>query len=339
MTPTYRIEAENQDITARIAARLVSLSITDNSGDQADTLRLTLENADGRLILPDPGAVLRVWLGGVGYPLRDMGLYSLDEVRESGPPSQVTLTAKAAAFAGGSAAADYTPLQTKKTRSWEAGTTVAAMVQTMAQEAKLTPVVTTTAAALVLPHIDQTEESDLNLLQRIADANDSWAKPAFGKLIFAHAEDVRKPATATASTAPVSVSKEDVSTYEFTRKARQHFETVIAVWRDIEGARDVEERIGPESGPTERISGLFPDADSARKAAASRLEDLQRAGTTFNLTMPAPATLPFYAEGSITAAGFSEKINGAWKLSTVEWNLNDSGMVVALKAEVATEDM
>jgi phage protein D len=283
--------------------------------------------------------LLKIEMGYLGTGLRHMGDFSLDEVRESSPPRTVTLTAKAAAYSGGSVVTDATPLQTQKERSWTAGKTIADIVRTIAGEAKLQPYVTPTAAALVLPHLDQTGESDLSFLSRIAAANNSWVKPAFGKLVFAHASDVANQAAAGApATAPVAIPANQVSIWEFGRKARPHISAVVAVWRDKAAAADKEVRVGggPQTGDTvQRLEG-FTDERTARAAAEARWLDSRREGTTFDCALPAPANMPFSAEGYILPQGFSAEIDAPWKLTSVEWNLSDSGFTVALKCETGS---
>ena len=58
--------------------------------------------------------------------------------------------------------------QTQKTRSWPVNTTIGAMVSKMAGEHGMTPATSPELANVQLPHIDQSAESDINLLVRLA---------------------------------------------------------------------------------------------------------------------------------------------------------------------------
>ncbi|EFJ8196132.1 phage late control D family protein, partial [Escherichia coli] len=53
--------------------RLMSLSLTDNRGFEADQLTITLDDADGQLQLPPRGARLTVLIGWKGEPLTEKG--------------------------------------------------------------------------------------------------------------------------------------------------------------------------------------------------------------------------------------------------------------------------
>lgn len=59
------------------------------------------------------------------------------------------------------------------------------MVTAIAKENKLSPLVSPRLEGIIVDHIDQTEESDLAFLNRVAQTVDSYVKPADGKLIVA----------------------------------------------------------------------------------------------------------------------------------------------------------
>lgn len=323
--------------------RLVSLAVTDQEGGQNDTCTLTLANADAVLALPEPGATLEIELGYHGHPLRKMGSYKLDEVREASPPRAITLTARAANYVapGAGAPTGGGALNTQRARTWEAGMTIAAIVRTVAASAGLEPYVSPTAAALVMPALHQANESDLSFLTRIAAANDSWVKPAFGKLVFAHQQDTKAGADTAAAGPPAIIPANQVTSWEYGAKARPHVTAVIAVWRDKAAALDREIRIGagPQSGDAvQRIARVFADERTARAAAEAQWLDVRRAGTSFDCVLPAPADLPFVAEGAILPRGFSAQVDRVWKLTSVEWTLADAGLSVALKCETAAPE-
>lgn len=63
-TPAFSISIEGKDITTVLDNRLMSLTLTDNRGFEADQLDLELDDADGKIVLPRRGAVLRWrWAG------------------------------------------------------------------------------------------------------------------------------------------------------------------------------------------------------------------------------------------------------------------------------------
>ncbi len=54
---------DGADITQKLEKRLLSLTLTDNRGFEADQLDIELDDADGQLQLPRRGVVLSLELG------------------------------------------------------------------------------------------------------------------------------------------------------------------------------------------------------------------------------------------------------------------------------------
>jgi phage protein D len=183
IAPAYRIIANSADITATVRQRLVSLRIIDESGVHSDRFELILADHDplNAIQLPSTGAELDVSIGYDGAARR-MGLFIVDEVELSGPPRQMRISAKASPH-------DVTPtgitaLQTQRSRSWPLNTTISAMVTAIANDHGLKPAVAAALGSIQLPHIDQTNESDINLLTRVARDHDAVAKPGGGRLVM-----------------------------------------------------------------------------------------------------------------------------------------------------------
>ena len=63
LTPDYMLMLDSRDITGNISDRLMSMTLTDNRGFEADQLDIELNDADGQVGLPIRGAVLTVYIG------------------------------------------------------------------------------------------------------------------------------------------------------------------------------------------------------------------------------------------------------------------------------------
>jgi len=96
-----------------------------------------------------------------------MGIYTADEVVVKGPPDTVTIRGKAANLGGS--------IKEQKTRAWDEKT-IREVVRTIAGEHKLQPKVAEAYADFFYDHLDQTDESDLNFLMRLAKGHDALAK-------------------------------------------------------------------------------------------------------------------------------------------------------------------
>lgn len=320
--PTFVLEANREDITASIKKYFKSLTLTDEAGTASDSLSIVL--ADGGIALPPTGAELKLWLGYQGAA-RYMGLYVVDEIALSGPPEIMTIKALAAPF---KESTSYAALQTQKTRSWEPGT-VKTLVATIAKEHGLTPAVSTSLAGVALDHTDQTNESDMNLLTRLARKLDAIAKAAGGRLIFVPQGE---NATATGASLPtISLTRECLSNWRVSISDRGNYGSVVAAWRDKDAAEDKEVTIG-DGEPTYRLRHIYPSEAAATKAAKGRYKKFTRGTSTLSLTMAAGRT-DIVAESPLTVSGVRSGVNGAWSVTRVTHTLG-ANLTTAVEAEV-----
>ncbi|UIJ38739.1 hypothetical protein LWC08_03985 [Desulfobaculum bizertense] len=316
--PAFRIVADGDDITTVIRERLISLSLTDEAGMQADSLTVELDDSAPQIRLPRTGAELRVWLG-YGEQVEFMGLYVMDGVTLSGPPEKMVLKASGAPFEQSRA---YSQLQDQKTRSWVSGE-LRELVEAVAAKHGLEPAIGKDLKSLALPHLDQIAESDMNLLTRVADSVGAVAKANGGSLVFVKRGEGK---TASGRALPeIKVTPQDVTSWRVSITERVNFRKVSAGWRDVETARDVLESAG-EGSPEFRIRHSFPNKEAARKAAEAKLDAFQRGKRTLSVTLPGDPKLR--AEAKLNLMGFRLGVSGTWSLSKVTHSLTRQGYVV-----------
>ena len=142
-----------------------SLNVREAHMNAASTAH-NLDDWDNAIELPLPGAPLVVFMGYKETFLVPMGIYTADEVVAKGPPDTVTIRGKAANLGGS--------IKEQKTRNWDEKT-IEEIVSTIAGEHGLEPKVAEAYADFFYEHLDQTDESDLNFLMRIAKEHDALA--------------------------------------------------------------------------------------------------------------------------------------------------------------------
>lgn len=336
MTPTFRITANDEDITAALRERFVSLRLTDKAGIESDELSLTLADHDPNapIALPPTGAELKVWLGHDDQA-DEMGAFIVDSLEMSWPPNQLKIVAKAAPMAASqSGEGSQRPmLQTKKTRSWEAGTILGDMVRTIASEHSLEPAIQEAMAGIGLSHIDQTDESDMSLLTRLAHQYDGIIKPGGGRLLLAQLA-ASQSAGGAAGGEPlptVAITPEMISRGRMKLAKRGAAGKVVARWRDTEAAATLEISVG-DGEPVQRLQTVYPDEAAARSAARSELRRGQRGEQTLDLTLPGNTAL--MAEGRLALSGFREGADGEWLITEVQHRLGDGGFSSQVKGEL-----
>lgn len=321
MRPLYRITADNADITAKIADRLLRLVVTDEAGWRADTVEITLDDRDQALALPAKGAVLRVWLG-LEQPVF-LGSYTVDELTVSGGPARLVIRAKAADMRA--------QLKAPKTRSWDS-ITLGDLVKTVAREHDLTPRVAADLATVDLGHVDQTEESDLHLLTRLAKQYDAVAKPAGGMLLMVGRG---KAKTASGrSLPPVTLSAAEFTTWSATLADRGRYASVVATWHSAGAAQTQEITIGAGQ-PAYRLREPYPTEAAAKAGAAAKYRTFQRGTGTFTGTLAQGNPL-VAAEVPLTLSDLRAGVDGAWTVTRATHRLDEGGYVTEIEAKVAT---
>lgn len=327
MQPAFRIVVNGStDLSAILAERLKSISLTDAAGFESDMVEISLADHDELrpIELPSTGAELDVWLG-YDTNLQRMGLFVVDEVEAEGWPGQLTIRARAAPYEGSKRG--KTDLQTQKTRSWAKGTKLGDMVAKIAREHGLEPAVSASLRAIVLPHFDQTDESDVSFLVRVARKYDGVVKPGGGKLALAKRGESKAASGAELPT--VKVSAQECTRWSMNISTRDSEGTVIAYYHDRGAAKRQHVDLG-SGDPVRRLRHNFPDRDSALKAAQGELDKRARRKNKLALTMPGDPQLT--AEARLQLEGFRPGVPTDWVVNRVQHRL-DTGVGYCCEVE------
>jgi uncharacterized protein len=319
MTPVYKILADSQDITKKIADRLLSLVITDEAGIKSDTVEIRLDDRDDALELPRTGAELNVSIGYQDAGLVKIGLYVVDEISLSGPVRSMVIRGKAANMPK--------DIKAPRTRPWD-DMTVNDLVSSIAGEHGLVPRVGEELAGIIIPHIDQTEESDLHLLTRFAKQFDAVAKPAGTFLLFIKRGQA-KSATGK-KIAEINLQPEDVTSWQVTLAERGKYGAVTSEWHDKTTAQRETVKAG-DGDPVFKLRRSYPDATQAQAAAEAKLAVLDRGTGTLEITMPGNQFI--MAEGVLTLSRFRVGIDGSWLLNRVTHTIGSQGFSTSFSAE------
>jgi len=223
--PVYWIEVDGVDITSSINGRLIDLNLTDNRGFEADQLQIRLDDSDGMLDLPARGAKVSIAFGWPSSGMVPKGTYTIDEVEHSGTPDVISIHARSADLRSG--------LTTQRERSWHK-VTLGAIVRTIANENDIEPVISASLAGQMIDHIDQTNESAVNLLTRLAQQFDAIATVKNNKLIFMPAAG---GLSASGQALPaISIVRASGDRHTFRIAERDSYAGVKALYHDLDKA-------------------------------------------------------------------------------------------------------
>ena len=339
MQPIFRLYADRQEITAAIRDRLIELVVTDEAGIQSDELKLTLDDRrreDGAIAeLPRIGTVLTVSIGYAETRLVTLGRFIVDEVEMRSPPATLTVSAKAADMVG--------PFRSPKTRSWEA-TTLGALVEAIAGEHRYQAKIDPELGAIQIPHLDQTAESDMALLTRLAAKHDAVAKPVAGFLVLARQGAAK---TVTGQVMPtLRLNPSDLAEWRYRHSARkpggsgsiiegdtQKPPTTAsggtrAYWWDFEKGERREVTVGKP--PFEELRYVHATEAEAKAAATTRKNTGERGQGELSFSLPGDPRLA--AEGRLSLS-LRPGIPTDWRIKRVEHRLGTQGYTTQVECE------
>lgn len=376
-TPAFKVvittkDQKQQDITQVVSSRLITLSLTDNRGLEADTLDLELSDHDGKLALPPRNAIISLALGWKGKPLIDKGQYSVDEVQFSGgagSADRLTIRARAADLKGS--------FSEQKERSFDKKT-LGEIIDTIAKENQLKSQMEKELASRFIDHIDQTNESDINLLTRLAEEHGAMCTVKNGTLLFM---PLGKGKTVTGKDIPLrKITRKNGDNYNFSIAESENYKAVRAYWHDpdsgkrgeitvdentkivrkkrmtkgrtlkdgtVKGRRlskrtyreiEQQEPITSDSSQIKSLRHTYASERTAITAAKSAFDKLKRGVATFslNLAFGEPDLMP---ETPIALSGFKAEIDATnWLITRVTHTITDNGYVSQVECELKIED-
>lgn len=321
--PRWRVVLDGKDISSRIAPRLMSLTITRERGQDADQLDLTVSDHDGKLQLPKHGVTIDVSLGWDTTGLVSMGTFTVDEVEHSGSPDKVVVRARSAKLAKS--------IRQKRTQSWN-NTTMGAVVNELAGRNGYAPALAPELAGVPIPHLDQTNENDANLLTRLGQHYDTTATVVGGKMVVA---PVGKGRTATGKPiGSISITRRDGDQHRYHKADRDAYPGVSAQWHDIDGAKLKTVVAGDKDG-AKNLRTVYASEGDAAQAVRAEKHRIDRGEETFELQL-ARGRADVYPEMRVHVSGFKPQIDAtAWLVKRVEQNLGDNGFTTRIECENA----
>jgi len=319
--PTFRLSLDGRNITPTVEARLVSLQLEEARGDTADQLDITLSDHDGKLQIPRKGVTIALAIGWVGSPLVDKGTYVVDEAEHSGAPDQITIRARSAELGQS--------LRTRRDQSWH-DVSLGDILRTIASRNRLSHRIDAALASLAQPHIDQTNESDINFVSRLGKRHDAVATVKKGKLMFlpingtTNSKGDRLPS--------ITITRQSGDSHRYTQCDRDAYTGVRAYWHDSKKAN----RTGVVAGTKVNCKTLkdtfATEADALREAKAE-WQRIQRGMATMSLTLALgnPLLVP---QSPVKVQGFKDQIDGTgWLVTKVNHTMDDGGFVTRVEME------
>lgn len=325
----FKLKTSGNDLRKEAVERLMSIVITDNRGLESDSLELQFSDHDGILNIPAKGVIIQVWIGWSNEGLVYKGQYTVKEVEHSGAPDVLTIRATSADLKAG--------LKEKKERSFS-NVNLESILQAIAFEHELDVIVHPSLASRKIINLVQ-NESNANLLTRLADEHDAIASVKNGALLFMPKGAAQTVSGQSLPTFLIKRDQGDNHSYRDTDGGEEV--TAVRAWYyDANQAKKLEVVYGDASNQNiKELRHIYQDKQSATLAAKAKLADLKRTAVTFNYTLALgkPELIP---EMTYLFDGLKEQIDDIYWLGTrIIHTLDaDNGFTSALELEIFCPD-
>jgi len=321
--PIYRLEVDGNDISPLVVDRLISLSIKDNRGLVVDSVDIELDDSDGQLEIPPEGAIIQVWIGWSNTGLVDKGKYKVESVTHRGAPDVLSISAFSNDVSEG--------LKQKRERSFS-NKTIQVIFETVGAEYALKTIVHNTLANRVISYIAQ-NESDANLITRIADEHDAIATVKNGHLIL-----LPRGASQTVSGLPLptaQIFRSDGDGHNYTTgTGTDRITGVKAFYYDAGKSKKLYVVIGDNEENLKEIRYVHRDKKTAELACQAEFNRCKRSSQKLSYTFAfgQPELIP---EQEFVFTGLKPQIDDiVWLGTNVTHNLTDSGFTTSVELEV-----
>lgn len=321
--PIYRLEVDGNDISPLVVNRLISLSIKDNRGLVVDSVDIDLDDSDGQLEIPPEGAIIQVWIGWSNTGLVDKGKYKVESVTHRGAPDVLSISAFSNDVSEG--------LKQKRERSFS-NKTIQVIFETVGTEYALKTIVHDTLANRVISYIAQ-NESDANLITRIADEHDAIATVKNGHLIL-----LPRGASQTVSGLPLptaQIFRSDGDGHNYTTgTGTDRITGVKAFYYDAGKSKKLYVMIGDNEENLKEIRYVHRDKKTAELACQAEFNRCKRSSQKLSYTFAfgQPELIP---EQEFVFTGLKPQIDDiVWLGTNVTHNLTDSGFTTSVELEV-----
>lgn len=317
----WRVTLDGKDLTEKLRPRLVSVSVCEKRGDEADQVDVVVSDHDGRLSIPPSGVDITVELGwerGSGVPLGlvDKGTFKVDEVRHKGPPYQLVIRGRSADFTDA--------IRKRKERSF-VGKTVGHIIGAIAADNKLKAQIHADLSPKTIPALGSGAVSDIALLKALGRRFDAVATIKKGRLIFS---PIGAGQTATGKPlASIDIDRSDCEPgHDYERVERDNYTGVEAVWHDKGSATRHTVTVGEEgSSKSKRLRKVYSSEADARAAATAEYKRKSRAKAKMSITL-AYGRPDIGPDCKVKLSGYKEEINAhKWIVAEATHTMDGTG--------------
>ncbi|WP_254493241.1 phage late control D family protein [Bartonella sp. B1099] len=300
--------------------RLLTATITDNAGNEADTFEAEFDDSGNDLEIPSRNTALHVTFGYENSIRAFMGRFVVETVISCGGSDGeiLRLCGKSASMRAEIKEQDSEHFDHK---------TIAEIVESLAKrhgyQAKVSPQFT----KQTLPYVVRTDQSAIDFLTRLADRMQARFLIKDNKFLFLSGDNLPLQ----------TIHQQECSHWEFSLEPRTQYGMIEARYFDRAKGQQhaVTHRTG-YTGPIRRLRTCYPCEQQALAAAASESDRLCRAMGSGSLSLEGRPEI--MAGQPLLLQGFRGEINGPWHAATVTHRYEkQSGYITEITLEALNQ--
>lgn len=357
LTPAAELTIDGKRFGTQAMSRIISISLTDKRGFEADELTIELDDHDGTIAIPKTGSKITLKLGYKETGLVEKGEYLVSEFTASGSPDRLSITARAADLAEA--------LAEQVEKSWHKQT-LYQIIETIAKKHKYEYLISKDYQNQKIDHIDQTNESDASFMSRLAEQYDAIATIKNGKLLFIPAGESQ-----TASGQPIlptTITRASGDSHSFTYSSSNSYQAVRAYYTDKKTGQKKEvivnkdnaypnkkttqqtktvkgktfkakkkendnQKINTDGQKIKTLRHLYATESGAWSGARGAFKKIQRGVAEFSITL-AVGRPDLYPETPAVVKGFKPEIDAeAWLITEVSHKIDSGGYTASIQFE------
>lgn len=357
LTPAAELTIDGRRFGTQAMSRIISISLTDKRGFEADELTIELDDHDGTIAIPKTGSKITLKLGYQETGLVEKGEYLVSEFTASGSPDRLSITARAADLAEA--------LAEQVEKSWHKQT-LYQIIETIAKKHKYEYIISKDYQNQKIEHIDQTNESDASFMSRLAEQYDAIATIKNGKLLFIPAGESQ-----TASGQPIqptTITRASGDSHSFTYSSSNSYQAVRAYYTDKKTGQKKEvivnkdnaypnkkntqqtktvkgktfkakkkendnQKVNTEGQKIKTLRHLYATEIGAWSGARGAFKKIQRGVAEFSITL-AVGRPDLYPETPALVKGFKPEIDAeAWLITEVSHKIDSGGYTASIQFE------
>ncbi|MBA1250905.1 contractile injection system protein, VgrG/Pvc8 family [Pseudomonas luteola] len=299
---------------ALINSRLIDWEITDAAGIESDQLKLTV-NTEGLEGLPNAGGKIGIRIGYKETGLVDKGEFIISRRTPNLFPSRLLIVATAAPFTH----TDDAGFRARRSAS-HGPTTLGALFRELTSKYGFSPRVAPELALLKIEHVDQSNETDMAFLTRLAGQYDAVTKPVNDVYVLARRGQVKSLSGKILPDVPISVTEDNhpgsrsFIAASIDDDARIKFRGCKTTWWDGESGKECIVEVGAE--PFKKVRQRYQGEAEAKAAAEGESRKMEREAVKLRVDCPGNPDLA--AEGlALLDATWPSFMQGRWSIDKV----------------------